>query len=150
MTTIALKDNILAADRQVTNGGTIVGHITKIGVTMAQGRTGSFRYALLGKEAHARQLLHWFITDGNPLSQPAAPEGCLLAIDSNGGGVLYDEGFACQMPHAPFHAWGSGMDVALGAMAMGATAQKAVEIASQFNYGTGGGFDVLPHYENSY
>ena len=40
-------------------------------------------------------------------------------------------------------AWGSGRDFALGALAMGATAQQAVEIANQYCISCGFGVDVL-------
>lgn len=42
-----------------------------------------------------------------------------------------------------FHAIGSGRGEALGAMAMGADARRAVEIASRLNVGCGLGVDVI-------
>lgn len=48
-----------------------------------------------------------------------------------------------QIVEDPFMAWGSGRDFALGAMAMGATAREAVEIASRFNVYCGNGIDAF-------
>lgn len=42
---------------------------------------------------------------------------------------------------ADFHATGSGFEIAMGALAMGATAEKAVEIASIYDQASGGGVD---------
>jgi hypothetical protein len=44
---------------------------------------------------------------------------------------------------SPFYAIGSGGHVALGAMATGVTPKRAVEIATQFDPGTGMGVDVI-------
>lgn len=41
----------------------------------------------------------------------------------------------------PFMAWGSGQDFAMGAMAMGATAKEAVEIACRFSVNCGYGVE---------
>jgi ATP-dependent protease HslVU (ClpYQ) peptidase subunit len=43
----------------------------------------------------------------------------------------------------PFYAIGSGAQVALGAMAAGATPKRAVEIACQFDQATGKGVNVM-------
>lgn len=43
----------------------------------------------------------------------------------------------------PFYAFGSGMDIAIGALAMGANAIKAVEIASRYSSHCGNGIDTL-------
>jgi hypothetical protein len=43
----------------------------------------------------------------------------------------------------PFWAIGNGGEVAIGAMAMGATSQKAVELATRYIAGCGMGMDVL-------
>lgn len=42
----------------------------------------------------------------------------------------------------PFMAWGSGQDFAMGALAMGATAKEAVEVASRFSVNCGCGVEV--------
>jgi len=46
-----------------------------------------------------------------------------------------------QVVEDGFMAWGSGREFALGALAMGATARRAVEIACQFNVDCGNGID---------
>jgi len=44
---------------------------------------------------------------------------------------------------ALFMAWGSGRDYAMGAMAMGASATEAVEIANRFDIDCGLGIDIF-------
>ncbi len=46
---------------------------------------------------------------------------------------------------APFFAYGSGSELALGAMLAGATAEEAVRAAAQRDTGTGGEITVLHH-----
>lgn len=53
-------------------------------------------------------------------------------------------GFVDREPSA-FWAEGSGRDIAIGAMAMGATAGRAVQVASTFDAYTGGTITVLRH-----
>lgn len=43
----------------------------------------------------------------------------------------------------PFAALGSGADYALGALAMGADARRAIQVAAQFDPHTGGGIDAV-------
>ena len=45
----------------------------------------------------------------------------------------------------PFTARGSGVEYALGAMEMGASADQAVQVAAKFDLGTGGPVRVLRH-----
>ena len=55
-----------------------------------------------------------------------------------GGEVREWQGEGWFVSAMDFIAWGSGECFALGAMAMGATAPQAVEVASKFNIQTGG------------
>lgn len=57
--------------------------------------------------------------------------------------VYYEQGPEPIPFYGPFMAWGSGRDVAMGALAMGADARKAVEIACKYNVYCGMGFDVI-------
>ena len=54
-----------------------------------------------------------------------------------------------SLNHDPFMAWGSGRDLAMGAMAMGAGAEMAVQITSDHDAGCGGGVDYYPCRELS-
>jgi len=53
------------------------------------------------------------------------------------------EGTVCWRIDEPFFAIGAGREYAIGAMAHGATASEAVEIASRFYMGCGLGVDAL-------
>jgi hypothetical protein len=59
------------------------------------------------------------------------------------GRVFYWDGSPTFVEmHGPFFAAGSGQDFALGAMAAGADARRAVEIAIQFDTQSGGRVDI--------
>lgn len=55
----------------------------------------------------------------------------------------YEQGPEPIFLHEPFMAWGSGRDIAMGALAMGADARKAVEIACRYNVYCGMGIDEI-------
>lgn len=64
-------------------------------------------------------------------------------VVSRAGVVYYERqpfSLTIEMPH---HAIGIGRECAIGAMAMGASAYRAVEIASGLIDGCGGGIDTL-------
>lgn len=48
-----------------------------------------------------------------------------------------------QFPSSKYMAWGAGNELALGALAMGATAEQAVKIACQYSSSCGFGCDVI-------
>lgn len=62
-----------------------------------------------------------------------APDGSLRRLTK--GGVASFE--------APFYADGSGGEYAMGAMAMGANARQAVQVACRFDLASGDGIDTL-------
>lgn len=62
------------------------------------------------------------------------PDGAVLIMSASHGGFLrYD---------APFYALGSAQEILVGAMAAGATAAQAVEIAMKWSKYAGGGLQV--------
>ena len=67
-----------------------------------------------------------------------------LIVVSCQGVKYYEIQPVAQMVEDPYMAWGSGRDYAMGALAMGASAVQAVEIASRFCVTCGGGVDVMP------
>lgn len=66
------------------------------------------------------------------------PSGQIHVLDRDKDGNIF-----CYAVDALFGATGSGRDVALGAMAAGASAQEAVKIASRFDMGTGATADHI-------
>lgn len=67
---------------------------------------------------------------------------CLIVHKS--GQVFLQEGYNAPYPvDGPFFAVGSGAEIAIGAMAMGASAEQAVKIAAMYDTQTGGKVTVL-------
>lgn len=141
MTTIAYRDDVLAADTQITCGGTIDGWAQKAF------RKGRLLYATSGSSGLGDRFASW-VSGG---MQGDAP--CLKGEgDKDGGhGYLfpggdrvvwrYDDVWATH--RAPFFAYGSGAEIALGAMLAGASAEEAVRAAAERDIATGGEITVL-------
>lgn len=141
MTTIAYRSDVLAADTQVTCGGTIDGWAQKAF------RKGLLLYAVAGTSGLADVFRAW-VERGMIGHAPSLKGG---DADQSGHGYLfpggdrvvwrYDDVWATHI--APFFAYGSGAELALGAMLQGATAEEAVRAAAQRNTLTGGEITVL-------
>jgi hypothetical protein len=147
MTTIAYsaKHKMLAADRRITLNGFNIGQITKIarnkGVLAGAAGTGSLCHRfcawvrlgcvgdppLMGEGSGEERIegIGVLFTKNDPE----------LAIEFSWAGL--------QLSRAPFHAYGSGMELALGAMTAGATPEEAVYAAMQIDTRSGNGIDVL-------
>lgn len=139
MTTIAYRDGMLAADSQVNGAGGRLGFTTKVG-RAPDGTIGAVAGQLRDTAAFVQWLEagaegdppHLFDEDADGIL--IRPDGTTFAVEATSDGKP-----AVLSPmQAPFLACGSGWRYALGAMAMGADAVKAVEIAAQFDTGTGG------------
>lgn len=142
MTTIAWDGRSLAADRKISWGGGAMGETRKVHRRDSDGAL----IGVCGGTGVAQALADWFLTgevgvkpDLSPTDDDAAsgliirPDGALWHIYKHG-----------LVPvSAPFLAFGSGADYALGAMAQGATAREAVAVAIRFDNGSGGEIDVL-------
>lgn len=139
MTTIAYRDGVLAADTQQTDAhGCAHGRVVKVT------RRGPILAAAAGQACHARKFLDWFRAGMN--GEPAIGDD-----DRNADGILFlPDGTVIEFSPrgsktvtCEFYATGSGMDYALGAMAMGASAEEAVRVAMRFDNCTGGEVTVL-------
>ena len=149
MTTIVYHDGILAADRLVTNNEVSVGHLRKIlEVCDTEGELLGW-VAVSGLPSDGIDAARWLSTwpkTGSLSSkapkrfQDGATSGIFLV---KSGGVWILGGSEPFQVEAEFHAFGSGFEIALGALAMGASAIRAVEIASVYDQGTGGGVDSV-------
>lgn len=153
MTTIAYKDGFMASDTQMTNGNRKLFGIRKVFATQ------SFIVGIGGAVPMIDPVLAWFLdAEINTADHGVSPEQfhstnppdfCstdiqILAVcretrmafelDATGHGVRLGEGFA---------ALGSGAEYALGAMAAGASAREAVEIAAAMDIHTGGVIEVV-------
>lgn len=134
MTVIAYKDGVMAADGQVTSDGTIMlsnevkcfykdGHVF--------GVAGLFGEALI--------LQKWFTNGmkGDPPTITSETEGMLVSPDGIVYG-LWEHQMMVPLENRDFYVIGSGFHIATGAMEMGASAIKAVEIAIKYSIYCGG------------
>ena len=105
--------------------------------------------AWVGGHSSGQFLADWYEKGADPDKWPSfqngGDDGARLIIVHPGGRCQSYDNSMVPTPgeiEAPFRAWGSGRDFAMGAMAMGATAEQAVEVASRFCITCGGGIDI--------
>ena len=136
MSIIAYDGKTLAADRQGTCADLAATH-TKI-KKIPSGEV----LAWTGEEEQGLCLALWYEA-GSPVDKwPKFQEGddwTRLIVASKEGVFTYEQVPKKVCVEDPFMAWGSGRDFAMGAMAMGADAEKAVLIANKHNIYCGKG-----------
>jgi ATP-dependent HslUV protease subunit HslV len=136
VTTLAYKNGELAADSLVWEDNTAVGTIEKIG----RFPDGSM-WGFCGKVAHLhilRSWMSWPFFD----EPPEIRDSALIIVTRTGEVRVWEEDGWVEF-NAPFYSWGHGHQICLGAMAMGATARQALEIAADMDSCTGGAIMVL-------
>lgn len=145
MTVIVFDGKTLAADRQATAAGGRVYPATKL--RRVRRLDGDY---LLGGDGCLSQLLElfaWFEAGAEPADWPKSqvPEGfTFLWVVSPSGKAWHYEETPIPVPcEAKVFVSGAGGELALGALAMGATARKAVEVACLYHSGCGLGVDEL-------
>jgi hypothetical protein len=135
MTTIATDGVSMAGDGRRNHRGTITNDSA---VKVARLPDGSL-FGRSGSVAFGDKVQAWleggckdpppeYKTDGGFGAMLLRPDGTLFIIGED------VEPSAVQIPFAV----GSGMDIAIGAMAAGKTAEEAVRIASRYDSNTGG------------
>ncbi|MRX32818.1 hypothetical protein [Aminobacter sp. MDW-2] len=136
MTTIAYRDGVMAADSQVTGGDMARGEAQKVGRTKKGWLVG-----ISGASGMLDEVIAWLdagaVRADYPKVSAERPVWGLVAVSDKRVAVLSPEG-VMQWANAAFHAQGSGNEIAMGAMAMGASAEQAVRIVSEFDVYTGG------------
>lgn len=125
----------------MTNGGTVVGTAIKIK------KRGPLLFAGCGTWSMVSRFLDWgmkgCVGDHPPMNHEdfnAAgfifmPDGTILSFEPSGPSVHLCDYFA----------EGSGRDLAMGALAFGASAIEAIEVAKEHDIYTGGNVQVLTH-----
>lgn len=131
MTTFAYRDGVLAADSAITMSGTYQGSTRKIFASKQGGMI-----AVSGDLAALAVFKRWVeenhckgdvpVTDAEYSAVWIKPNGEVYAVERD----------AAVLVEVPFIAGGSGFDLATGAMAAGATAEQAVQIAAMFDTNT--------------
>lgn len=141
MTVIAWDGKTLAADRQMTwsDMRSTVCKLRKLPTGEILGVTWD--------ACRSVAVLKWFEDGADPEKWPKVQteeDYARLIVARPGGKLAYFDYLPIEQPILdPFMAFGAGRDFAMGAMAMGADAQKAVEIACRFSVGCGLGIDAF-------
>lgn len=138
MTTIAYRDGVLAADRLITADGIRCGTVAKV----IRGPGGQL--AAVSGDLNDVTLFFKWVQRGcrgrppkgtnNPLGYLVLPSGLVKEWEGTDDFNVFE---------SSFRAAGSGERFAIGAMAAGADAVRAVEIACEFDVHSGGGIDVF-------
>ena len=132
MTTIAYRDGIMASDTLVTSGSNCVGEIQKSGRT-----ADGYLWAVAGSACLIADFRDWAEhRKGDPYEIKDRDGNFILITPQGKVREWWGDGW-CES-EAEFYAWGSGDSVALGAMAVGASAVEAVAAASRIDKSTGG------------
>jgi len=139
MTTIAWDGETLAADSLVTEQGNRVGHVSKVGAI------GSVLWGVCGGIDQLEKFRTWFcsgmIGDAPPMKSSGDREAQAIVIHD--GRVLSLSVDGWDSIRSDCYAMGSGKEAALGAMALGHTAEEAVRAACAIDIYTGGDVTVL-------
>lgn len=136
MTTIAYRDGVLAGDTLTTANGNRDGYMQKVR------RVGRVLIGFCGPISKGLKFEQW-VKDGMTGDSP------YHGGDSGNGIVVSTAGIVCWSGAGPwpvtteFYALGSGTELAMGAMELGATAEQAVAVAAKHNVDTGGQITVL-------
>lgn len=131
MTTIAYRDGIMAADSGCFNEGLYEGEVDKISILHDVGVLGC-----CGEYGAILKVVEWLTGGGKPDEKPSLSrdsEFAGLLVKRNGEVVHYQRGLRPLRMTADFHAIGSGRQIAVGAMAAGASAERAVRIACHYD-----------------
>lgn len=142
MTTIAYRDGVMAADTLATRNGNRAGTAIKIA------KRGKLLAGASGSSDCCQAFRAWFmggcIGHCPPMGDPEKSwaEGVIVMPDG-ALAVFGPSSSWLDRPYGGFWASGSGGDLALGAMAAGATAEEAVKAAAMLDINTGGDVTVL-------
>lgn len=140
MTVIAWDGKTLAADKMSVEEGTIRS-TTKI-MRLKNGQVA----AIAGTFGCFGPLIEWLESGRDPATWPTCQRtedfGVIVVASTDGLEMFEREPWPIRFDE-PFAAFGNGREAAMGAMAMGADAVKAVEIASRFVLGCGRGVDAM-------
>lgn len=138
MTTIAYRDGALAFDSQVSDGNRFDG-------TMMKGIKGDYFVAAMSGAANRMGVLGSIYVDksDNPVyDKSALTENEELVVVTRAG-VFFCNNAGPLKFDAPFYVAGSGGSIAMGAMAHGASAEEAVQIACKYDTKTSAPVHVL-------
>ena len=140
MTVLAWDGKTLAADR-LACAGMMKATVTKIA------QAGEELLGICGNLSVGNELREWYLNGADPDCFPDSAlsdgETDLVVVKADGTVWVYSASATPFQIEDPVCAFGAGAEAAWGALLCGASAQRAVEIASQINVSCGNGLDVL-------
>lgn len=139
MTCIAYRAGILAADSQA-NLNSIRLKASKIL------QSDSCYYAMTGNLSQGKRVAQWHMDGAKPEDFPYfrdESEFCRVIVATPAGVYWYEGSPAEIVLQDDYFAWGSGQEIALGAMFMGADAATAVRASIHHCSDCGGDIDVV-------
>lgn len=143
VTTIAYRNGVLAADTAMCQGGVMMGSVQKIARRDDGDMCGS-----AGDASYNAAFTAWFLLGENGIPPEAKSEENAFdrgVIFRKSGQIDVFEPRGRFQASAPYFAFGSGKEPALGAMFAGADAETAVRAAIEFDPHTGGNVTVFKH-----
>lgn len=135
MTTIAYRDGIMAADSLSTANGIRFAEVVKMR------RVRGVVFGFSGSTCDIQAFADWIKNEGDYPSDLAPFEA--LVIDGTNGLRLYECGKHSFPIDEEFTAIGTGREIALAAMHMGATSHDAVKLAIKLDTRSGGPIRTL-------
>lgn len=138
MTTIAFKDGVLAYDSQTT--GDWKPPFTYEKVAKVPEEFGGGYFAMTGDINQCQKVVDAFLACGtlDKVTIDLRDAGRVVWLKDAHNAIIIEGVHYYAIKIEEFGAWGSGCPVAWGALAAGASAAEAVEIAARFDPGTGG------------
>jgi 20S proteasome alpha/beta subunit len=136
MTTIVYRDGVLAADARVVSKDFIYPEVVEKIFRLPDGSL----LGIAGQVSNYDEIRAAVMENPNDL--PKFKNNSMIRITPDGT-IWHEDGGVFLKTNAPYMAIGSGEPYAWGALAVGASAEKAVAVAAMFNVGTGGPISVL-------
>ena len=133
----------MAADSAINDGGVVMANLAP---KIARNKHGDLAGAC-GTASYCDKFLDWFRNGEKGERPDPADDGGALVARHGGDLELYDKGGLSYLK-VPYYALGSGYKVAIGAMWMGAGAEKAIECGIAHDVYTRSPIYVLKHDES--
>lgn len=139
MTTVAYKDGVIAGDGLCTHASYVSSRSFQKIVA-----TDSHLAGISGQADYGAAFLEWVKAGCDPKHIPLSATKTTgdidaFVVDASGNVTAYGQDMMpLSLGRPKFYAVGSGWAFAIGAMAMGASAEQAVRIAAKFDTATGG------------
>lgn len=138
MTVIAYRDGFVSVDSLAISGG-VKSTLQKFAIV------GDALLVGTGFQTQFLQFVHWYKNGADPAKWPTVDRNDYTGVIVFEGGKILEYEW---LPHPieiidPYIAWGSGCDIAMGAMYMGASAEQACMAAAEHHNGCGGQIHVF-------